>query len=43
MVISLGKRLVSWYIIETRDADMSFLVLFIVIEHESYSICYKHV
>ena len=43
MVISLGQRLVSWCIIETQDADMSFLVLFTVIEHESYSICYKRV
>ena len=24
VVISLGQRLVSWYIIETQDADMSF-------------------
>ena len=43
MVISLGQRLVSWCIIEIQDADMSFLVLFTVIEHESYSICYKRV
>ena len=41
MVISLGQRLVLWCIIETQDADMSFLVLFTVIEHESYLICYK--
>ena len=26
MVISLGQRLVSWCIIETQHADMSFLV-----------------
>ena len=24
MAISLGQRLVSWYIIETQDSDMSF-------------------
>ena len=38
VVISLVQRLVSWSIIETQDVDMSFLVLFTVIEHESYSI-----
>ena len=43
MVISLRQRLVSWCIIETQDGDMSFLVLFTVIEHESYLTCYKRV
>ena len=27
VVISLGQRLVPWFIIETQDSDMSFLVL----------------
>ena len=41
MVISLGQQLVLWCIIETQDSDVSFLVLFTVIEHKSYSVCYK--
>ena len=43
VVISLGQQLVSWCIIETQDADINFQVLFTIIEHESYSICYKRV
>ena len=43
VVILLGQRLVSWCIIETQDSDMSFLVLFTIIEYESYLICYKRV
>ena len=38
-----ATTIVSWCIIETQNSDMSFLVLFTVIEHESYSICYKRV
>ena len=36
VVISLGRQLVSWCIIEIQDTDMSFLMLFTAIKQGTF-------
>ena len=36
VVVSLGRRLVSWCIIETQDPDMSFLMFFANIKQRKF-------
>ena len=36
VVVSLGRRLVSWCIIEAQDSDMSFLMFFTTIKHGKF-------
>ena len=36
VVVSLGRRLVSWCIIETQDSDMSFLMFFTAIKQRKF-------